>query len=138
MSASIFQLPRTAQPFVRFIVGADFDRADRSSGLFRSAFRPDVENEEIPTWLRDELRDSFDWFSEHLPVPPFRGRQFPRTAICWFRSDAGPSLARMWELVALLSMINVPIRFIRTDRPGRLLYFDDHQIVADQRWRRRP
>jgi hypothetical protein len=39
----------------------------------------------------------------------------------------------MWELVALLREHGEPVRFVRSTEPGRILYSDDWQIVADSR-----
>jgi hypothetical protein len=37
----------------------------------------------------------------------------------------------MWELVSLFEQCDVRIRFLRTRRPGLVVYEDDYQIVAE-------
>lgn len=128
------QLPRAARPFLRFVVGADFDRVSRLEGLFRSSFRPDADEKWIPEWQREELRAALAWFNKHLRVPPFQRQRLSRSAVCWFRSDAGESLVRMWELANLLREMEVPVRLVRTHEPGKLLWVDEHQVVAEA-WR---
>ena len=136
MSAIYHELPRAARPFVRFVVGAGQDDHRRLAGPFR--FQDRAEYDELaPEWLRDELDRVFDWFNDALPVPPFRRCEFPRTAVCWFRSDAGDTVARTWELAVLLREVGLPVRFIRSWEPGQIIYYDDTQIVADRRWRRK-
>jgi hypothetical protein len=138
MSATLTHLPRAARPFVRFVIGADFDCIHLLAGPFRSPCRPDADEDDVPEWYREPLNELLVWFNKSLAVPPFRRRGFSRTAVCWFRSDAGHTLQRMWELAILLRQIEVPVRFVRTHEPGRIIYSDDHQIVADRRWQRRP
>jgi hypothetical protein len=116
-------------------VGADFDRAARLEGPFRSPFRPDWYEDCVPDWHRYELLDALEWFDEHLTVPPFWGRRRWRTAVCWFRSDAGEPLARMWDLAILLKVLDVPVRLLRSHEPGRVVWHDEHQVVADPRRR---
>src|SRR5262249_25334299 len=71
MLASGRQLPGGARPVLRFVVGADFDRVSRLEGPFGSSYRLADEDDCLPPWHRDELRDSLAWFEEHLRVPPF-------------------------------------------------------------------
>jgi len=137
MFASLRQLPRAARPVLRFVVGADFDPISRLEGLFRSSYRPDVSEARLPEWQREELQAAFDWFNEHLRVPPFHSLQLSRSAVCWFRSDAGEPLVRMWRLANLLRQMEVPVRMLRSHEPGRLVWMDEHQVVADaRRWAR--
>jgi hypothetical protein len=119
---------------LRFVVGADFDRVSRLEGPFRSSFRPEGDEDWVSEWQREELRAALAWFNEHLTVPPFRRQRLSRSAICWFRSDAGEALARMWDLAILLRQMDVPVRLVRTHKPGRLLWVDEHQVVAEA-WR---
>ena len=139
MSASVSALPPGARPFLRFVVGGDVDDVRRLEGLFRFRF-VDAEGEspEWPEELEFEVECLYEWFREHLRVPPFRRQGFSETAVCWFRSDARRPLARMWELTGLLRAAGVPVRLVRSWDPGQILYWDESQIVADRRWRRRP
>jgi len=46
----------------------------------------------------------------------------------------------MWELVEALRALDYEIRFIGSDRPGTIVYCDEHQVVTQrpQPGRRRP
>ena len=135
-------LPRGARPYLRFVVGADFDRPRRLAGPFQSPFCPDADTltlalsqgergaEAVPEWYRAELTEAFAWFCENLAVPPFRRHRRWGRAVCWFRSDAGEPLERMWDLAILLRQIDVPVRLLRSHEPGQVLWADEHQIVA--------
>ncbi|MDH3591285.1 MAG: hypothetical protein OER88_05375 [Planctomycetota bacterium] len=80
------------------------------------------------------LRETFAWFNERLPVPPFP-RSWPRDAVCWFKADAGDAIHRMWGLVSFLREHGMPVRLLRARCPGRILYEDRYQVVVDE-WKR--
>lgn len=120
--------------FVRFVVGAEDENAYWLTGIFiianglrRECKFHDYESE----WL-DEI---LEWFNENLPVPPFeqkrRSRKWTANAKCWFRNDAGEPLQRIWDLVALLREHDVPVRLVRARTPGKVVYEDKFQIVAE-------
>ena len=123
-------LPRCARPYLRFVVGADFDRPRRLQGPFQSRYCPRKDDEGVPDWFRGELAAAHAWFRHNLAVPPFGTHRRWGSAVCWFRSDAGEPLARMWDLAVLLQQIDVPVRLLRSHEPGCVLWSDRHQIVA--------
>ena len=128
MFVSFSQLPTSAVPFVRFVVGAEHDNVDELHGPFR--FDCALDDPSLEEWERAALEEMYAWFNAHLKVPPFS--QFNRKGpfACWFRSDAGEPIRRMWDLVALVRELGWPARFVRSNDPGELVYFDEHQIVA--------
>ena len=67
---------------------------------------------------------------DNLPVPPFK--QLPRDVVCWFRDEAGEPVQRMWDIASLLKECGVPVRLLRSARPGKILYEDDYQIVVEE------
>jgi hypothetical protein len=81
------------------------------------------------------LKEIFAWFNDHLPCPPFHeklwSREWTRDAVSWFRDDAKEPLRRMGDIVALLEEHGVPVRFITTEKPGRIVYADRYQTVAE-------
>jgi len=115
--------------FLRFICAIERGRDPLVTGPFLSLGR-----------LRDQGRleaheaawadEIYEWFNEHLPVPPFRARAFPERALSWFVGGKNPVLRRMWELVAVLREKGVPMQMLRTSDPGAILYADDFQVVA--------
>src|SRR5262249_37422700 len=83
----------------------------------------------------DWLNEVFDWFNCHLPVPPFRrnlwSKRWSANAVCWYRDDAKEPLSRMWDIVAMLREHGVPVRLITTQKPGRIVFEDKFQVVAE-------
>lgn len=78
------------------------------------------------------------WFADNLAVPSrfnkskSKGyyRKTPK-GISWFRDDSNICILKAFELKALIEEAGIPIALIRTDKPGYIVYEDDHQIVAE-------
>jgi len=81
------------------------------------------------------VETTFDWFNTHIPCPPFEEKiesgKWSQDAVAWFRPDAGEAIQHMWDLVAILKEHGVPVRVLRTDSPGLIVYRDDYQVVAE-------
>jgi hypothetical protein len=124
------------QPFIRFVVGADGENHNHLDGLFTVSRNLRDEGQLEPyevQWL-DQV---YDWFNAELPCPPFTRCQYPVDAVSWFRCSATRFVARMWDLAALLREHNQPVRLLKSVDPGRILYEDAFQIVADHTHRSR-
>jgi hypothetical protein len=120
--------------FLRFVGGPDAEDPHCLTGVFVAAQR-----------LRDEgrlydyevalLNETYAWFNENLPCPPFvrflGSGEWTPGAVAWFRDGAGEPLRRIWDLVHILRENGVPVRLVTTDRPGRIVYVDKYQIVAE-------
>jgi hypothetical protein len=117
--------------FIRFVAPHRNEDSHCLEGVFQAAYRlRDAGRLGEPRRFDDLLR----WFNLHLPIPiRFRrsgGRQARRHAICWFRGNAVEHLGKVRELGALLERQGVPIRRLRTQRPGYVVYEDDFQVAA--------
>jgi hypothetical protein len=121
--------------YLRFVV-ADIDEdSERALGVFDAVWN-----------LRDagrlyaheeEQRDSTRWwFHENLEKPtrftaskrPFHRKK--SKAISWFKDRASEHLARVRELVAILENHGVPVRMLKAQRVGYVVYEDECQVVA--------
>jgi hypothetical protein len=123
----LLYLPRTARPFLRFVVGPRCDNVVGLNGLFRF----DNLNRCLQHPVHGAaLAEALDWFNENLPAPPGQTMQEHDHSACWFRSDAGESIVRMWDVVSVLQEAGQPVRFVWTDHPGEIVYCDNYQIVA--------
>ena len=122
--------------FVRFVVGVRSEPVHALTGVFAIS-RELLDADRLESWEADRLREIYRWFNENLPCPPFRakldGGEWTSDAVAWYRHDAIWMIRRMWEIVALLREHDEPVRFVRSEEPGRILYSDDWQIVADSR-----
>ncbi len=124
--------------FLRFVVGTEAENAFWLIGVFTMA-REMRDRGELYEYESRWLEEVFEWFNTHLPCPPFgekrRAGKWTQDAVSWFRDDAGEALRRMWDLVALLREHGVAVRVVTTDKPGRIVYSDDYQVVAETpRW----
>jgi hypothetical protein len=120
--------------FVRFVVGSDAENAAWLTGVITEA-RLLRDAGELYDYESERLEALYNWFNEHLPCPPFQSKlragEWTREAVAWFRAEAGEQIRRMWELVAILREHGVPVRMITTEKPGKIVYEDDHQVVAE-------
>lgn len=120
--------------FVRFVVGSDGEHHREITGIVTEArFLRDAGR--LSAEEATHLEESYNWLNDHLPVPPFSTRSWPRDVVAWFRDDAHDAITRMWDLVALLEEHGCPVRLLRSKNPGRVLYQDDFQIVVEE-WTR--
>lgn len=120
--------------FVRFVAGTDDENAVWLTGILAEARLLRDQGELFRH--ESELLDSvFDWFNENLPCPAFgsklRSGGWTRDAVAWFRPDARRAIARMWDIVAILREHGVAVRMLTSDRPGKILYEDAFQVVAE-------
>ena len=124
----------TTAMFVRFVAGADTENAFRLEGIIMAA------SELIDLGMLDKneaqwLQEVFAWFNKNLPCPPFRRKlrsgEWTKNAVCWFHDRAGEPLKRIWDIVAILEEHGTSVRLVTTRRPGKIVYSDWHQIVAE-------
>ena len=120
--------------FVRFVVGTDAENAAWLTGVVTVA-RILRDDGEFYTYESELLEAVFDWLNEHLPCPPFeaklRSGEWTADAVSWFRAGAREPLGRLWDIVAILREHGVPVRLIKTERPGKIVYADEYQVVAE-------
>jgi hypothetical protein len=117
--------------FIRFVVGLDDESHRSQTGLITEArlLRDAGSLDQLQvSWLED----TYAWFNENLPTPPFKSSNWPRDAVAWFKDDAGEPIRKMWEIAALLKQHGVPVRMLRSAHPGKLLYEDSFQIVVEE------
>lgn len=120
--------------FIRFVVGADDENHRSLSGIFTEANLL-KEDGNLSPYEEEWLEEVFGWFNSHLPCPPFAAGRFSRDAVAWFKADSSEFIARMWDIVALIQNHDVPVRLLKSQNPGKIVYEDDHQIVVEE-WRR--
>lgn len=120
--------------YVRFVVGTEAERVSRLTGVIITA--GDLRYEGVLyahelAWLDQAIA----WFNEHLPCPPFRRKlrtgEWSERAVCWFRDDAKEPLGHLWDIITILKEHGVPVRLVVRRRPGRIVYSDRYQVVAE-------
>ena len=123
------RMPPAARPFVRFVVGPKSQPAHTLDGVFQFGDLPD----HPPGWTAEDdeaVEEAYGWFNAHLVVPPLLKSTRTGVLACWFRSDAGEMLCRTWELARKICNAGLPVRYVWTNHPGPIVYFDEHQVVA--------
>jgi hypothetical protein len=113
--------------FLRFITTERDDDSHQSQGVFQFAYQLLDEG----TLLAEEsrrLKSVLVWFERHLPKPD--ESQLDSRAIFWFKSDAGESTRRVWELAEFVRRYGLALEVVKTDRPGYLVYEDNVQVAA--------
>jgi hypothetical protein len=120
--------------FIRFVAGHDAENANWLTGVITEA-RLLRDDDKLYTHEIDLLEAAFDWFNDNLPCPPFQAKlrsgEWTRDAVAWFRDDAKECIGRVWDLVHLLRENGVPVRLVATEKPGRIVYRDRYQVVAE-------
>ena len=117
--------------YIRFVVGKDGENHRLLNGVITEA-RILRDNYGLENYQIEQLEELYEWLNENLPVPPFSTNNWSRNSISWFKDRAGEPIKKIWEIVALLKDCDVPVRMIRSIKPGRILYEDDFQIVVEE------
>ncbi len=112
--------------FIRFVVADRDARTGFRRGLIHAAER--IRWEFSP---EQEVRyaAAYDWLNAELPVP--RGFAGNAQALSWYRDSAADCIACMREIAAVVEANDMPTAMLRTERPGKILYADAFQVVAE-------
>jgi hypothetical protein len=87
---------------------------------------------------RQSLENLLAWFGTNLATPQrfntSRSKGYYRrksAGISWLKPTAAEHIAKMRALVAILEKNGYLVSQITTDRPGYVVFEDDHQVVAE-------
>jgi hypothetical protein len=119
--------------FVRFVVHTKDEHSGRRTGIFQAVAKlsnsTKLSGEE---WWR--LRHIRDWFNDNLEKPTrFSLSAKPNKkaqAIGWFKESAVEHLTQIRAMILILESHGVVVERIRTQRPGYVVYEDEHQVAA--------
>lgn len=117
--------------FVRFVVGSDGQHHKELTGIITEA-RLLREAGELTVEEDDRLGAMYDWFNDHVPVPPFSDGRFPPDAVAWFKHDAREAVTKMWDVALLLREHGIAVRMLRSTNPGRVVYEDQVQVLVEE------
>lgn len=116
--------------FLRFVTHT----VDEKSGHRQGLFRADLPDNDILPEDRQELDRLMDWFRENLARPSrlshSRKRYAEKQAISWLKADAIEHVRRMRQLAEILIRYGIPVEVLTTERPGYIVYEDEHQVAA--------
>lgn len=122
--------------YIRFVINEIHPVSNHDIGVFQAAYRL-KDSHHLVDYDELILRDLLDWFNANLKKPsrftiakpPYYRKQ--NTAISRFKDTATEHIAKLREILAILDAHDVHFEMIRTDRPGYIVYEDDHQVVAE-------
>ena len=120
--------------YIRFVCPAWSLRDGISYGIFGPAYQA-ARNHALPDYYRKLIREHLNWFEDHMPVPDKLHRRHSARrrgiGICWLKPEAQGMIARMHDLAFWLTELDWPVQIIAAERPGKIIYEDHCQIVAE-------
>lgn len=126
-----------AARYVRFVTGRQDPDTGRAEGLF-SAAGALADSATCLPHVREELETLFAWFNRELPIPDRFSSSTSKGAwrrntrgICWFKEGANEAIARARRIAQIVEEHDVPVTVLKTRRPGRIVYEDTAQLVAE-------
>lgn len=119
--------------FMRFVISRRDLDSGRRQGLFQAG-RDLLARGELSRGEVDAIDEIRVWFGTHLEAPtrlslsarPNRKGQ----ALSWFRATATEHIGRMREYQLILEGHGIPVETLTTERPGYIVYEDEHQVAA--------
>jgi len=121
--------------YLRFVVPKIDEDSERMVGVFHALW--DLRCRGFLYPHEEEEHDCLRWwFSRYLEKPtrftaakrPYYGKK--KRAICWFKDSAQSHIWQMWGMVAILEEHGVPVRMLREERVGYVVYEDQYQVAA--------
>ena len=116
--------------YVRFVITDNHPGSGKRQGLFH-AIR-DLSDDGMLHGHEQELYDNIClWFNKNLEKPSSFSRSGRPKALSWFKDDALEHIQWMREISNILKSHGIHVEMIRTNRPGYIVYEDDHQVTAE-------
>lgn len=120
--------------YVRFVVHQNDAASGKRQGLFQALV--DIrERGELYEYELERVKEIHKWFNDNLKKPSsFNRSNKPRAlnkAISWFKDSARSHIFHMREIATILENHGVMVDVIQTDRPGYVVYEDEHQITVE-------
>ena len=113
--------------YMRFVTTIIHRDSHRNEGVFSAAYSL-LESGSLDQNEWKQLRELLIWFSKNLPTPPdsFSADR----ALFWFKSNAKPSIERIWEVVHLLRHHGYHVEIHKCRQLGNICYRDEFQVAA--------
>lgn len=119
--------------YLRFVVDSINKRSGAETGIFTVAY--DLLNKDQLSDIEAErMKELLGWFGKNLKNP-FKTTKFHKGKreerfICWFKSDSQACIKNIYEMIAILEDHGFFIKCIKSDKPGKVKYEDEHQAIA--------
>jgi len=119
--------------YIRFVIRQNDEVSQQTQGIFQAVEDLRFEGRLSPEERRTADR-VFRWFNKNLPIPKRFSRSRKRSAqakaISWFKPTVHKFIGRMQDLASILYAHDVPIKILKTKRPGYIVYEDEYQVLA--------
>jgi len=117
--------------YIRFVVGLEGENTLEQTGVFIES-RLLLESGVLSDHETKLLKTMWWWFNENMPCPPFEENDW-NDGVSWFRTDCDNNfISKLWAIINLLKEHNVPVRILKSNNPGKILYKDYCQVVASE------
>jgi hypothetical protein len=85
-----------------------------------------------PSWALSQIGHIYGWFNENLSVPAeFSRDRLGQPGLSWFKPVATEHIRKMHQLKLALEACGVHVDILTTRNPGRVIWQDEHQLVAE-------
>jgi hypothetical protein len=125
---------KRAPTYLRFVIHYNDRDSGRRQGLFQ-ALGTLYHSGKLSSGHKQEYERLRSWFSEHLEAPERFARSTKthakKVALSWFKDSALEHIARMRAMAEILEAHDIVVDEIRTERPGYIVYDDEHQVAAE-------
>jgi hypothetical protein len=125
------------QTLLRFVLPRSHPDTGVEEGIFGAAYDL-CRNPLTPVSDRQSLEGLLAWFGANLATPQRFNRSKSKGyyrrgtgGVSWLKPTAAEHIAKMHVLTAILEKNGHQVSQITTDRPGYVVFEDDHQIVAE-------
>lgn len=119
--------------YLRFEIDEKDDVSGREKGIFM-AMDILLENKALYGYERELEEELYGWFKKNLKVPKVQssksGYHAKSRSISWFKSTATEHIDKMRQYAQILESHDLAVRQLTTERPGNIVYEDEHQIAA--------
>jgi len=120
--------------YIRFTTTENDNRSGKPKGIFTLAYEL-IDEESLYAEDEKTLKELLGWFGDNLPVPTKfsknRNDYHKNTlGISWLKPQSTKVVNKFWGLKSILEIAGYHIEVIKTDRPGKIVYEDLHQLVA--------
>jgi hypothetical protein len=130
-------MSKQRQMLLRFVLQRSHPDTAVEEGVFGAAYEL-RDGTLISVSDRGSLEGLLGWFDANLGKPQrlnstkSRGYYRRRTAgISWLKPTASEHIAKMRALIAILEKNDYQVSQITTNRPGYVVFEDEHQVVAE-------
>jgi hypothetical protein len=122
---------------LRFVLARSHPDTVVEDGIFRAAYQL-RDGSSASATDRQLLEELLSWFKIHLAIPErfntSRSKGYYRrnaAGISRIKPTAVEHLEKMREIAAILERNDVRVSQKTTDRPGYVVFEDDHQVIAE-------